>query len=109
MPLHTLRADIDFGQAEARTTYGVIGVKVWIYRGDVAPTARAEPTRRRGARAGWTARTWRPRRGVARRWPPVPVPGAGSRARRPCPARRIAPRTARRHRRRLRRAPRRES
>ena len=40
VPLHTLRADIDFGQAEARTTYGVIGVKVWVYRGDVAPTAR---------------------------------------------------------------------
>src|ERR671916_81488 len=40
VPLHTLRADIDFGQAEARTTFGVIGVKVWIYRGDVAPTAR---------------------------------------------------------------------
>src|SRR5918999_2520950 len=35
VPLHTLRADIDFGQAEAHTTYGVIGVKVWIYRGDV--------------------------------------------------------------------------
>jgi len=43
VPLHTLRADIDFGQAEARTTYGVIGVKVWIYRGDVAPTARVVP------------------------------------------------------------------
>jgi small subunit ribosomal protein S3 len=43
VPLHTLRADIDFGQAEARTTYGVIGVKVWIYRGDVAPTARIVP------------------------------------------------------------------
>jgi small subunit ribosomal protein S3 len=40
VPLHTLRADIDFGQAEARTTFGVIGVKVWIYRGDVQPTAR---------------------------------------------------------------------
>jgi small subunit ribosomal protein S3 len=40
VPLHTLRADIDFGQAEARTTYGVIGVKVWIYRGDVAPAVR---------------------------------------------------------------------
>ena len=35
VPLHTLRADIDFGQAEARTTYGVIGVKVWIFRGEV--------------------------------------------------------------------------
>src|SRR3712207_5543479 len=40
VPLHTLRADIDFGQAEARTTYGVIGVKVWIYRGDLASTPR---------------------------------------------------------------------
>ena len=37
VPLHTLRADIDFGTAMAQTTYGVIGVKVWIYRGDVLP------------------------------------------------------------------------
>ena len=37
VPLHTLRADIDFGTAVARTTYGVIGIKVWIYRGDVTP------------------------------------------------------------------------
>ena len=35
LPLHTLRADIDYGFAEARTTYGAIGVKVWIYRGEV--------------------------------------------------------------------------
>lgn len=35
VPLHTLRADIDFGLAEAKTTYGVIGVKVWIFKGDV--------------------------------------------------------------------------
>ena len=35
VPLHTLRADIDFGYAEALTTYGIIGVKVWIYKGDV--------------------------------------------------------------------------
>ena len=35
MPLHTLRADIDYGFAEARTTYGVIGVKVWIFKGEV--------------------------------------------------------------------------
>jgi len=34
LPLHTLRSDIDYGVAEARTTYGVIGVKVWIYRGE---------------------------------------------------------------------------
>ncbi len=37
VPLHTLRADIDYGFAEAKTTYGLIGVKVWIYRGDVLP------------------------------------------------------------------------
>ncbi|MDP2688926.1 MAG: 30S ribosomal protein S3 [Deltaproteobacteria bacterium] len=37
VPLHTLRADIDYGQAEAKTTYGIIGVKVLIYKGEVAP------------------------------------------------------------------------
>ena len=37
VPLHTLRADIDYGQAEARTTFGRIGVKVWIYKGDILP------------------------------------------------------------------------
>lgn len=37
VPLHTIRADIDYGLAEAMTTYGVIGVKCWIYRGDIAP------------------------------------------------------------------------
>lgn len=35
VPLHTLRAHVDFGTAEARTTYGVCGVKVWIYKGDI--------------------------------------------------------------------------
>ncbi|MBA2450863.1 MAG: 30S ribosomal protein S3 [Chloroflexi bacterium] len=50
VPLHTLRADIDFGQAEAHTTYGIIGVKVWIYRGDVAGPVREEAFQ--GARAG---------------------------------------------------------
>ena len=35
VPLHTLRSDVDYGLAEAHTTYGLIGVKVWIYRGDV--------------------------------------------------------------------------
>jgi small subunit ribosomal protein S3 len=37
VPLHTLRADIDYGTAEAHTTYGRIGVKVWIYRGEILP------------------------------------------------------------------------
>jgi small subunit ribosomal protein S3 len=40
VPLHTLRADIDYGQAEAHTTFGVIGIKVWIYKGDVLPSKR---------------------------------------------------------------------
>ncbi|MGB5103529.1 MAG: 30S ribosomal protein S3 [Steroidobacteraceae bacterium] len=47
VPLHTFRADIDYGLAESRTTYGVIGVKVWIFKGEVfdqpAPVAAVEP------------------------------------------------------------------
>jgi small subunit ribosomal protein S3 len=43
VPLHTLKADIDYGTAEARTTLGRIGVKVWIYKGDIAPAAREAP------------------------------------------------------------------
>jgi small subunit ribosomal protein S3 len=42
IPLHTLRADIDYGQAEAHTTFGVIGIKVWIYKGDILPAKRRE-------------------------------------------------------------------
>jgi small subunit ribosomal protein S3 len=42
IPLHTLRADIDYGQTEAHTTFGVIGIKVWIYKGDILPTKRRE-------------------------------------------------------------------
>lgn len=38
VPLHTLRADVDYGLAEASTTYGLIGVKVWIYKGDILPS-----------------------------------------------------------------------
>lgn len=37
VPLHTLRADIDYGTAEASTAYGIIGIKVWIYKGDLLP------------------------------------------------------------------------
>ena len=44
VPLHTFRADIDYGLAEARTTYGVIGVKIWIFKGEVFKTEQpAEP------------------------------------------------------------------
>jgi small subunit ribosomal protein S3 len=54
VPLHTLRADIDYGFAEAKTTYGQVGVKVWIYKGEfIAPdeevTVMPEP-RTRGRR-----------------------------------------------------------
>jgi small subunit ribosomal protein S3 len=59
VPLHTLRADIDYGFSEAKTTYGVIGVKVWVYKGDrlangESPALREErpedDRRRRGPR-----------------------------------------------------------
>jgi len=46
LPLHTLRADIDYGFAQAHTTFGVIGVKVWIYRGDEMTVKRAAQGRR---------------------------------------------------------------
>lgn len=42
VPLHTLRADIDYGTAEALTTYGIIGVKVWIYKGDIMSAREVE-------------------------------------------------------------------
>ncbi|MFO7954791.1 30S ribosomal protein S3 [Thioalkalivibrio sp.] len=45
VPLHTLRADIDYGFAEARTTYGIIGVKVWIFKGEVFGLEPVEGTR----------------------------------------------------------------
>lgn len=46
VPLHTLRADIDYGTAEALTTYGITGVKVWIYRGDVYTARELEEANR---------------------------------------------------------------
>ena len=44
LPLHTLRADIDYGFAEAHTTYGLIGVKTWVYKGEILPQRRREPS-----------------------------------------------------------------
>lgn len=49
VPLHTIRADLDFGRAIAKTTYGTIGVKAWIYKGDVAPVPRAVAANAPGA------------------------------------------------------------
>jgi small subunit ribosomal protein S3 len=58
IPLHTFRADIDYGLSEAHTTYGVIGIKVWIFKGEVfdkpqveAPVSTAEQPAEGGAPA----------------------------------------------------------
>jgi len=64
VPLHTLRADIDYGFYEARTTFGRIGVKVWIYKGDVSGTRSEREAAQRAAQAAQRGRpTRRPRRG----------------------------------------------
>ena len=42
VPLHTLRADIDYGFAEANTTYGIIGIKVWIFKGEIFEKPKVE-------------------------------------------------------------------
>ncbi|MBW8767252.1 MAG: 30S ribosomal protein S3, partial [Geodermatophilales bacterium] len=76
VPLHTLRADIDYGFYEAKTTFGRIGVKVWIYKGEVAGT-RAEREAQAASRAGAPGRG-RPARGGA-----GDRPTRGTRAERP--------------------------
>jgi small subunit ribosomal protein S3 len=85
VPLHTLRADIDYGFSEAKTTYGVIGVKVWVYKGDTLgrPEAAAEaaapaPERedRRPPRRPAGERPAGPRPGAPRRAPRRPEAGA---------------------------------
>ena len=48
VPLHTLRANIDYGLAEAKTTYGIIGVKVWIFKGEVIETGEADAAEAEG-------------------------------------------------------------
>jgi len=92
VPLHTLRADIDYGFYEARTTFGRIGVKVWIYKGDV-PTNRAEREalaaanarasqrqERRGERPRRGGGSERPRRGGAGRGERAPKTEAAAQA-----------------------------
>jgi small subunit ribosomal protein S3 len=72
VPLHTLRANIDYGFDEARTTYGRIGVKVWIYRGEVLPDQEQRRTR---------AQQQRPRRsGRGSRRRSTPTVGMGDMA-----------------------------
>lgn len=65
VPLHTLRADIDYGFYEARTTFGRIGVKVWIYKGDVSGN-RAERAAQKAARQAAGGGRGRPTRGPRR-------------------------------------------
>jgi small subunit ribosomal protein S3 len=71
VPLHTLRADVDYGFYEARTTFGRIGVKVWIYKGDVSGSraeraaeqaAQARAQQQRGGGGGGDRRGGRPER-----------------------------------------------
>ena len=84
VPLHTLRADIDYAQVEAFTTFGRIGVKVWIYRGEVLPGSAAH--RRRVARSrGAAGRERRERggRGRGREAAAVPRRAPASRSPRP--------------------------
>ena len=102
LPLHTLRADIDYGFAEAHTTYGVIGVKAWLYKGEILdltkrrgllpePEPRREPrataTRDRG-RARTGPRPRRRRRSPRRRRAPRPPDRPCKRRRRTCRVRR---------------------
>jgi small subunit ribosomal protein S3 len=68
VPLHTLRADIDYGFREARTTYGRIGVKVWIYKGDILPyktSSDDKATREAAMAVGETSGAPRPRKVVS--------------------------------------------
>jgi len=51
VPLHTLRADVDYGFVEAKTTYGVLGVKVWIYKGEVFDLYANKPDEKHGQKA----------------------------------------------------------
>ncbi len=83
VPLHTLRADIDYGFREARTTTGRVGVKVWIYKGDILPykTSAEDKISREAAMAvGETSGQGRPRRivsaGGGRRRPELGEPGS---------------------------------
>lgn len=62
VPLHTLRADIDYGLAEARTTYGIIGVKVWIFKGEILADARENTPPARRERGRGDDRRERPER-----------------------------------------------
>ena len=78
VPLHTLRADIDYGTGEAKTNYGVIGIKVWVYKGEVMTKAEAQAAQATaGAAAPVPAAVEAPAE-PKRAKKPVPKPGARS-------------------------------
>jgi small subunit ribosomal protein S3 len=95
VPLHTLRADIDYGFGEAQTTYGIIGIKVWVYKGDrlasgEAPTVdvasdddkKRRPPRRDDGKPGTRPRAKRPEgQTTAAAAPSAPSPAAAKRVR----------------------------
>ena len=96
VPLHTLRADIDYGTSEAKTTYGVIGVKVWVYKGDrlargEAPVAKEERPEddRRNRRGPRNDRPGRGPRGGARGRNEAPSDGSDKPAEAGAPAKRV--------------------
>ena len=86
VPLHTLRADIDYGFREAKTTYGRIGVKVWIYKGDILPyksVLEDKITREAAMAVGETSGQAKPRKVVsssAKRRPEAPADGPAAEA-----------------------------
>jgi small subunit ribosomal protein S3 len=86
VPLHTLRADIDYGFREAKTTYGRIGVKVWIYKGDILPYKSASEDKITREAAMAVGETSGPGQPVGSCRPPAPA-GAPPMARPPRPSR----------------------
>lgn len=64
VPLHTLRADIDYGTSEAKTTYGVIGIKVWVFKGEIVNRGEMSPTLSDGTADEPPKRSRRPARGA---------------------------------------------
>ena len=91
VPLHTLRADIDYGQGEAKTNYGVIGIKCWVYKGEIVPKGEALGAAAALAAAAATpqpeapaepkrAKKPAPRPGAKRGGPPRPRPDGDKKA-----------------------------
>src|SRR3954471_8780008 len=74
VPLHTLRADIDYGLGEAKTSYGVIGIKVWVYKGEIVPKGEALAAAAAAMQAATPQPEAPPERKRAKK--PAPRPGA---------------------------------